>query len=141
MPTSKTNWTWQLDRTIPSELVVGRKLLDELLAKLESLKWNRHDIFSVHLAVDEALTNAIVHGNKSDAEKQVRFSCRVSPDVVRVEIVDEGGGFDPHALPDPTAPDRLECPCGRGVMLMRSFMSHVEFHKHGCHIVLEKKRS
>lgn len=141
MPTSKDKWTWQIDRAIPSDACAGRKLLDEVLERLESQNWSRRDIFGVHLAVDEALINAIVHGNDSVADKQVHFSCKLSPDKIRVEITDEGPGFEPNTLPDPTAPDRLECPCGRGVMLMRSFMSHVEFQEHGCHVVLEKERS
>lgn len=141
MPTSKEKWIWQCDQAIPSDADAGRRLLDEVLEKLESLNWNSRDVFGVHLAVDEALINAIVHGNDSDTDKQVRFACKVSPEKIRVEITDEGPGFDPGSLPDPTSAGRLECPNGRGVMLMQSFMSHVEFRDHGCHVVLVKERS
>jgi serine/threonine-protein kinase RsbW len=140
MPTSNEHWTWQCDQVIPSDPVVGRRLLDELLTQLEVLHWSRRDIFGVHLAVDEALVNAIRHGNKLDQSKHVRFCCRLSPQKVRVEIADEGPGFDPDALPDPTSPDRLQCPGGRGVLLMRAFMSRVEFRDRGSHVVLEKER-
>lgn len=141
MPTSEEKWTWQCDQKIPSNATAGRRLLDDVLRRLEGLHWNRNDIFGVHLAVDEALVNAIAHGNGSDASKHVQFSCRISPRKIRVEITDEGSGFDPNALPDPTTPDRLECPSGRGVMLMRAFMSRVEFQERGNHVVLEKSRS
>ena len=141
MPTSEEKWTWHCDQEIPNDAAVGRRLLDKVLRRLEGLHWSRRDIFGVHLAVDEALINAIVHGNGLDAAKRVRFSCRISPRKIRVEIIDEGPGFDPDGLPDPTAPDRLECPSGRGVMLMRAFMSRVEFRNRGNHVVLEKSRA
>jgi serine/threonine-protein kinase RsbW len=140
MPTSDNNWTWQCDQVIPNDAAVGRQLLDGVLRQLEDLHWARRDIFGVHLAVDEALVNAIFHGNALDEKKHVRFFCRVSPQRIRVEITDEGPGFDPDSLPDPTAPNHLGEPGGRGVLLMRAFMSHVEFHNHGSHVVLEKVR-
>jgi serine/threonine-protein kinase RsbW len=140
MPTSDDNWTWQRDQVIPSDTVVGRRLLEELLRQLESQHWTRHDIFGVQLAVDEALVNAIHHGNAMDATKRVHFCCRLSPQKVRVEITDEGPGFDPDSLPDPTDPAHLNRPGGRGVLLMRAFMSRVQFHDRGNHVVLEKVR-
>ena len=140
MPTSDENWTWQCDQVIPNDTAVGRELLDVLLHQLEALHWDRRDIFGIHLAVDEALVNAILHGNRLDEDKHVHFCCWLSPRRVRVEITDEGPGFNPDTLPDPTDPSHIECPRGRGVMLMRAFMSHVEFHDRGNHVVLEKER-
>jgi serine/threonine-protein kinase RsbW len=137
---SDENWTWQSDQVIPSDAAVGRRLLDELLQRMDSLSWSHRDQFGIHLAVDEALVNAIKHGNRSDEGKHVRVCCRVSPEKVRVEITDEGAGFDPDRLPDPTDAAHLSRPCGRGVMLMRAFMSHVEFLDGGSHVVLEKVR-
>jgi serine/threonine-protein kinase RsbW len=115
--------------------------LDDVLRQLDGLHWSHHDIFGVHLAVDEALVNAIFHGNALDETKQVRFSCRLSPRKIWVEITDEGPGFDPDSLPDPTTPCRRGCPGGRGVLLMRAFMSRVEFCDHGSRVVLEKERA
>lgn len=137
---SDDTWIWQCDRTIPNDTAVGRQLLDELLAHLTTQQWPTRDVFGVHLAVDEALVNAILHGNALDPTKRVRFHCRLAPQKVRVEIIDEGAGFDPDSLPDPTSPCRLGCPSGRGVMLMRTFMSRVEFHDRGNHVVMEKDR-
>jgi serine/threonine-protein kinase RsbW len=139
MPNPDENWSWQCDRVIPSDAAIGRQLLDELLSRLESLRWGGHEIFGVHLAVDEALVNAIVHGNGMDPRKHVHFCSRISPKKVRVEITDEGAGFDPGKLPDPTDPAHLARPSGRGVMLMRAFMSRVEFLNGGNHVVLEKE--
>ena len=126
--------------SIPNDAAVGRQLLDNVLQKLEDLHWARREIFGVQLAVDEALINAISHGNALDETKHVRFACRVSPERIHVEITDEGPGFDPDLLPDPTSPNRIGEPGGRGVLLMRAFMSRVEFRDHGNHIVLEKVR-
>jgi serine/threonine-protein kinase RsbW len=141
MPMSHDQWTWQCNRVIPNDTVVGRQLLDDVLQQLDSLHWSRHDIFGVHLAVDEALVNAIFHGNAEDETKRVRFSCCLSPQRIRVEITDEGPGFDPDSLPDPTTPCHLGRPGGRGVLLMRAFMSRVEFRDHGSRVVLEKERT
>jgi serine/threonine-protein kinase RsbW len=140
MPTSDETWTWQCDQVIPSDTAAGRRLLDKVLDQLAALKWGRRDIFGIHLAVDEALVNAIRHGNASDKKKHVRFSCRISPEEIQVEITDEGPGFDPDSLPDPTSPARLGCPGGRGVLLMRAFMSRVEFRNRGNQVVLQKER-
>jgi serine/threonine-protein kinase RsbW len=141
MSASDENWTWQCDEVIPNDTAVGRQLLDQLLQQLECLHWTRRDIFGVHLAVDEALVNAILHGNALDQSKHVHFCCWLSPRKVRVEITDEGPGFNPDILPDPTDCEHLARPGGRGVMLMRAFMSRVEFQDRGNHIVLEKNRT
>ncbi len=137
---SEEQWTWQCDHVIPNDAGAGRRILDELLRELEADHWIQHDIYSVRLAVEEALVNAIIHGNQLDSNKRVRISCRVAPELVRVEITDEGEGFNPAAVPDPTDPKRLELPGGRGVMLMRAFMSQVKYNAPGNCVVLEKER-
>jgi serine/threonine-protein kinase RsbW len=139
MATRNEHWTWSFDKVIPNDTGVGRQLLEELLRQLEAQHWTHRDIFGVHLAVDEALVNAVLHGNRLDESKRVRFCCWLSPQKIRVEITDEGPGFDPDSLPDPTDDAHLGCPGGRGVLLMRAFMSHVEFRDHGNHVILEKE--
>ena len=133
-------WLWLYDRVITSDAKLARQVLDELLAQLEAHHWHQRDIFAVHLAAEEALVNAIQHGNRADAHKHVRIACRLSDDLFRIEISDEGRGFDPAVLPDPTCADQLHHPCGRGVMLMRAFMSRVEFNERGNSVVMEKDR-
>lgn len=140
MPTSEDHWTWQCDQVIPNDLAVGRRLLDQLLQQLEALEWSRREVFGIRLAVDEALVNANLHGNALDKGKHVHFCCWLSPRKMRVEITDEGPGFDPRCLPDPTDAAHVSRPCGRGVMLMRAFMSHIEFHQRGNQVVMEKER-
>jgi serine/threonine-protein kinase RsbW len=133
-------WLWLYDRVIASDTKSARLVLDEMLAQMEAQHWQQRDIFAVHLATEEALVNAICHGNHSDARKNVHVVCRLDRDRIRIEISDEGGGFDPAALPDPTAGDQINAPCGRGVMLMRAFMSRVQFNARGNAVVMEKDR-
>ena len=132
-------WTWRTEKQIPSERGAGRRLIEEVLGKLKQHEWFDHDIFGVHLALEEALANAIRHGNGLDASKQVRILCNVSRYCVRIEVEDEGQGFDPADVPDPTDDVRLEVASGRGIMLMRSFMSRVEYNESGNRVVLEKE--
>ncbi|MGD0516003.1 MAG: ATP-binding protein [Thermoguttaceae bacterium] len=141
MPTSEELWTWQCENIFPSDMRTGRRILEEVLRELELQHWNNRDIFCVHLAVYEALINAVVHGNREDLGKTVHFVCRLSPRRVHVEITDEGPGFAPDLLPDPTDDAFLDKPGGRGVLLMRAFMSRVSFNPTGNHVILERDRS
>jgi serine/threonine-protein kinase RsbW len=135
------DWFWQCERVIPSRSGAGRQVQEEILEQLARNRWIEHDIFCVRLATEEALVNAIKHGNHFDLAKQVRVACRLSADRVQIEIADEGPGFNPALLPDPTDLANLESPCGRGIMLMRSFMSRVEFNDAGNCVLLEKERA
>jgi len=140
MPTSNQHWGLAV-RPADSQRRRGRPpALGRRVAAVGNSALGHHDIFGVHLALDEALVNAIFHGNAHDETKRVRFACRLSPERIHVEITDEGPGFDPDSLPDPTTPARRGRPGGRGVLLMRAFMSRVEFCDHGSRVVLEKVR-
>ena len=134
-------WTWQHDCSIPSECNAGRDVIDLMLTRLEQLNWTRRDLFSIRLATEEAVVNAVEHGNQLDADKQVHIVCRISDDTAFIQITDEGPGFNPDAVPDPTDEDHLECPGGRGVMLMRNFMTKVDFNESGNQVTLLKKKS
>lgn len=79
------------------------------------------------IAVVEAVTNAIIHGNRQDDSKLVRVQFACVPGEVRVMVHDEGGGFDAACLPDPTDPDRCMRCSGRGIYIMRHVMDSVEF--------------
>lgn len=133
-------WIFHSKRTFASDPQAGKQVLEDVLAALERLQWVQHDIFSVHLAMEEALVNAIKHGNRNDASKQVHVDCRIAADLFWIQICDEGPGFDPNQVPDPTDDDRLDVPSGRGIMLMRSFMSRVEYDVRGNCVVMEKRR-
>ena len=138
---SESQWIWQCEHVIPSRTEASRHIQDEILEQMQQLGWGEHDVFSVRLAMEEALINAIKHGNHYDPGKQVQIRCGISKEVLRMEIADEGKGFDLSAVPDPTDPENLESPCGRGIMLMQGFMSRVEFNETGNLVILEKVMS
>ena len=83
--------------------------------------------FGVDMAVREAITNAIVHGNKEDDTKTVEVTFNCGGDAVEIEIMDQGEGFDPGKIPDPTAPENILKTSGRGNFLMRNFMDEVRW--------------
>ena len=138
---TKECWLWTRKVEIPSEKGAGEQVVQEVLAQLQQYKWDERDIFAVHLSLEEALVNAIKHGNGFNVAKAVRVVCNVSQDRIRIVITDEGEGFDPEAVPDPTEEENLERPCGRGVHLMRNFMSEVQFNAAGNSVVMEKERA
>lgn len=133
-------WTWTREVEIASEKAAGEQMVQEVLDKLERNEWCERDIFAVHLSFEEALVNAIKHGNGFDASKMVRIICKISEDRIRIEVTDEGKGFRPDAVPDPTADENLDRTCGRGVHLMRNFMSAVHYNDTGNSVVMEKIR-
>ncbi|ALI99010.1 ATP-binding protein [Rufibacter tibetensis] len=90
------------------------------------------DIYgNIMVAVTESVNNAIRHGNKFDKDKNVYLSLFVEPNQLRFEVQDEGNGFDPETLSDPTAPENLENPGGRGIFLMRNLCDDVSFSNDG----------
>jgi serine/threonine-protein kinase RsbW len=116
-----------LEITIASDPAEARRVQAEIEAALRSVPFADHDIFAIKLALEEALVNAIKHGNQLDRAKAVRVAYRVSAERFEVRITDEGPGFDPADVPDPTAPENLERPCGRGILLMRHYMTEVAY--------------
>jgi serine/threonine-protein kinase RsbW len=81
------------------------------------------------LAVREAMVNAVAHGNKYDAGKRVRFILEPSSDSLRITIVDEGEGFDPNRVPDPTEGENLLRGSGRGLLLIQTFVDEFAVRK------------
>jgi serine/threonine-protein kinase RsbW len=132
---------WSRSITLPSKRGSSRLVTDDLLEQLGLYGWPPDDIFAIHLAAEEALVNAVVHGNQLDPAKTVQVECHVSPSLVRLEVTDEGAGFDPASVPDCTLEERREAPGGRGVMLMRSFMTRIEYNAKGNSVILEKQRA
>lgn len=137
---TNTHWTWATDQQLPSSIDAGHRFIAEVLSRLESDRWNSQDIFGVHLALEEAVVNAIKHGNKLDPNKHVKVSCKVSPDRFWISIADEGAGFNPHCVPDCTDDEHICIPSGRGLLLMRCYMNRVEYNERGNAVTMEKQR-
>ena len=109
-----------------------------ILSKLKANSFSEEDIFSVHLALEEAFINAVRHGNKMDAAKGIKIDYSVGLDKVEVSVTDEGDGFDPEAVPDPRYGENLYKPEGRGLFLMRSYMDTVKFNERGNSVYMVK---
>lgn len=105
------------------------------------LGFDEHDRFAIKLALEEALANAIKHGNHGDPSKSVTVEFRADPDTISISVEDEGGGFCPSQVADPTLDENLEKPNGRGVMLMRVYMNEVRFNPAGNRVTLVKRRT
>jgi serine/threonine-protein kinase RsbW len=129
-----------LEITIASDMAEARRVQAEIERALLQVQFHEHDIFAIKLALEEALVNAIKHGNQMDPAKQVRVAYHVRADRFEVRITDEGQGFDPDDVPDPTAPENLERPCGRGLLLMRHYMTEVAYHDCGRAVHMAKVR-
>ncbi len=80
------------------------------------------------LSITEATTNAIIHGNKSDESKMVTIDVRKEEDKVVIKVKDQGKGFEPGKVPDPTEPENLLKDSGRGIYLMRVYMDDVRYN-------------
>ena len=127
--------------TIPSDTAAGMAVQNRILDTLEGMGYTDRDLFGMRLALEEALVNAIKHGNKLSDDKVVKVACKLSGRSARVVIRDQGEGFDPGEVPDPTAEENLDRPCGRGIMLMRSFMTEVTYADRGREVTLVKDRT
>lgn len=112
-----------------------------VLEAAESMGYDGSERFAVKLAIEEALANAIKHGNACDPSKRVVMEFSASEDELRISVCDEGPGFDPGNIPDPTLDENLEKPSGRGVMLMRTYMNEVYFNQTGNCVTMVKRRS
>jgi len=112
-----------------SSAVVG--VGKEILSKLEEYKFDKDDIFAVHLTLEEAFLNAVKHGNKMDPTKKVKIDYSVTSEKVEITITDEGEGFEPESVDDPRFGDGLYEPGGRGLLLMNSYMDIVKYSEQG----------
>jgi len=133
--------TSTLEFTLPSNLELLGGAVFYLTEELF-----RHGIISISqinakIALVEALTNAMEHGNKFDPNKFVHVRAAYNSEQAVFDIRDEGEGFDFESIPDPTKKENLYRPRGRGVFMMRQFMDEVIFHPPGNHVTLIKKRS
>ena len=112
---------------IPSKLTELPGVQQAIIEPAQAHGYGQEEVFAIRLALDEAVTNAIHHGNGNDPSKHVTIEYQVDDQAVRINVTDEGCGFCPKTLPDPTLEDNLATPHGRGVMLIQSYMTEVSF--------------
>jgi len=136
-----TAQAWKFENSIPSEPDYCAKVLHVVLDQLEKEGWNNKDTFGIHMAMEEAIMNAIRHGNRCAPDKEVKIEIEISKDQFFATITDQGCGFNPDEVPDPTKDENLEKTCGRGVMLIKNFVDEAIYNEKGNSLQLMKKRS
>ncbi len=137
------------DTAIPGatsvELLRDRAVIDRLIEHVLELA-RRHgfedgSLFAIRLALEEAITNAFEHGHEHIQDETILVEYRVDPNAVDIAVQDRGPGFNPDKLPDPTAIENISKPSGRGVMLMRAYMTEVRFNAPGNRVRLIYRRA
>ena len=128
---------------LPSTLASVERLETLAFAYAEQAGFETELCSHLALVAREAAVNAVVHGNRYDAGKQVTARFEADEDGLRIVIADEGAGLDEASLPDPLAPENLLRSSGRGIFLMRSFMDEVSFRSlsPGTETTLIKRRT
>jgi serine/threonine-protein kinase RsbW len=115
-------------------------LIEAMVMELGASGYTTREAFAVRLALEEAMVNAIKHGHRGDLSKVAQLRYRVTPECLLAEVEDQGAGFNPDDVPDPLDPDNLERPCGRGLLLMRSYMTWVRYNATGTCVHLGLRR-
>ena len=131
---------WHVE-SFGSSMVRARVAQAAIVAHCQQQGFPEEDLFAIRLALEEALINAVKHGNKLDPSKIVRVRYRVTETELEVAIEDEGAGFNPAALPDPTLDENLCMTAGRGILLMRAYMDAVVYSPKGTCVTLTKRKT
>ncbi|KPJ56034.1 MAG: hypothetical protein AMS16_03125 [Planctomycetes bacterium DG_58] len=124
---------------IPSTPQGRRQAEAEIMTRAQELGFSQEATFSIKLALEEAVTNAIKHGNHFDKTKKVLILYCCNHKNFTLTVRDEGEGFDPEKVPDPTAPENIRLPYGRGIMLMNAYMDRIEFSPKGNEVTMVKE--
>ena len=120
--------------SVMENIHIAEQLIDDVCAEFHVKEDYSGELL---IAMTEAVNNAIVHGNKMDASKMVTVHFSVNENNLRFTIEDEGPGFDYDNLPDPTAPENIEKPHGRGVFLMKKLADNCLFEDNGRVVILD----
>jgi anti-sigma regulatory factor (Ser/Thr protein kinase) len=116
-------------------------VIESVVATLEGLRYSARDRRHVRLAVEEAIVNGLLHGNHNDPARCVQVRHCASRAGVLIEVEDDGRGFDPRRVPDPTRWPQPDRPTGRGLLLMQHCMTWVRFSPRGNLVMLYKRNS
>ena len=128
----------ELERSLPSEVASISPFVDRLMVLFRKCGCVSQGESDVEIALREALTNAIIHGNHENPRKHVYVRCRCKPDEVSIAVKDEGRGFELNKIADPTAPENTGAVHGRGIYLMKALMDEVRFEEGGVVVRMRK---
>lgn len=128
---------------LPSRIEAIQDAASAAAEFVERLGLDEDAAFGIDMAVREAVTNAVLHGNRQDEAKPVEVSFKSSPGTIEIIVRDRGEGFDRESVPDPTDPENILKTHGRGMLFMRTYMDEVEWSQHpegGTIVRMIKKR-
>jgi serine/threonine-protein kinase RsbW len=130
----------EIDAWIPSEISAISALVERLMRLIEGSHCITGEEHSVQLALREALSNAVIHGNRLDAHKfvHVRCRCKIGREI-SITVSDQGQGFDPRTVPDSPTVENLLADHGRGIHLMKLAMDEVSFEQRGTEVHMRKR--
>jgi serine/threonine-protein kinase RsbW len=122
---------------LPNDLRAIERSVDYLMDKGHEVGFDYDRLrLNFRVGLTEALANAMLYGNCRDPRKRVRVDAHLTPAEIKVQVTDEGRGFDPRALLDPTLPANRARSGGRGIFLIRQLMDRVEFNERGNSITM-----
>ncbi|MGQ9631797.1 MAG: response regulator [bacterium] len=130
----------RLELTIPSTTESASGAIFIIMKLISSLYFPKDTLLSLPLVLEEALLNAVIHGNKRDPKKNVYINCNVTSQNLEIVIRDEGEGFNPKEVADPTKSDNILKGTGRGIFIMRSYMDEVSYNEKGNELRMVKRR-
>ncbi len=129
----------KIEAWMPSEIKAISPLVNRLMRLIEGSRCVAGNEPAVELSLQEALSNAVIHGNRMDAHKLVQIHCQCELGKgVSIVVTDHGQGFDPKTVPDPLAVERLAAEHGRGIRLMKLAMDEVSFELGGTEVRMRK---
>ena len=130
---------FEIEAWMPSEITAISPVVEVLTRLIEESRCVCGAEPCVELALAEAINNAVVHGHRMDRQKLVQILCRCELGKgVSVVVTDQGQGFDPNAVPDPTAAENIGADYGRGIWVMKSVMDEVSFERGGTEVRMRK---
>lgn len=112
------------------------RLESEILSAIEARGYPKESQFAIRLALEEGITNAFQHGHRDRPDDPIRVEWSVEPASVEITIEDRGPGFEPAAIPDPTLEENITLPTGRGIMLMRAYMTEIHHNETGNRVTM-----
>lgn len=127
-----------IEKLLKNDFSLLPGITSEVLKEVEKKGVSSDILFDVNLAMQESLQNAMQHGNKMDPTKKVKFKAQITDNFFELSVEDEGVGFDPETLPDPTKDENLLKENGRGVYLLTHLMDEVCYENSGRRVIMKK---
>ncbi|MFI5213819.1 MAG: ATP-binding protein [Gemmatimonadales bacterium] len=142
LPATPRGLETELVLRVPSDVNRVGEAVDIVADEVESHFADPRTVrFNLRVALGEALANAILYGTRSDPSKQVAVRVRFGRTAIEMEVNDDGEGFDPAVVPDPTTPEHISATSGRGIFLIRKLVDEVHFNEKGNTICMTLRRA